>query len=90
MDWILGRNPYAACMLNGSGHGSKPYMFFNSWQYTSAPGSIVNGITAGLHSEDSIAYELGYAITGKDSDWRWTEQWLPHAAWYLYAASLPH
>jgi len=90
LDWILGRNPYEACMLNGSGHGSKPYMFFNSWQYTSAPGSIVNGITAGLHSEDGIAYELGYAITGQDSDWRWTEQWLPHAAWYLYAASLAH
>lgn len=90
LDWILGRNPYGACMLNGSGHGSAPYMFFGSWQYTSAPGSIVNGITAGFHSEDSIAYNLGYAITGKDTDWRWTEQWLPHAAWYLYAASLPH
>jgi hypothetical protein len=90
LDWILGRNPYAACMLNGSGRGSDPYMFFGSWQYTSAPGSIVNGITAGLHSEDSIAYNLGYAITGQDTDWRWTEQWLPHAAWYLYAASLPH
>ena len=90
LDWILGRNPYGACMLNGSGHGSVPYMFFGSWQYTTAPGSIVNGITAGLQSEDSIAYNLGYAITGKDTDWRWTEQWLPHAAWYLYAASLPH
>ncbi|HTU34574.1 MAG TPA: glycoside hydrolase family 9 protein [Candidatus Acidoferrum sp.] len=90
LDWILGRNPYGACMLNGSGRGSDPYMFFDSWQYTSAPGSIVNGITAGLNSEDSIAYNLGYAITGKDTDWRWTEQWLPHAAWYLYAAGLTH
>jgi hypothetical protein len=90
LDWILGRNPYGACMLNGSGHGSAPYMFFGSWQYTSAPGSIVNGITAGFHSEDSIAYNLGYAVTHKDTDWRWTEQWLPHAAWYLYAASPPH
>ncbi|MGH9535535.1 MAG: glycoside hydrolase family 9 protein [Terriglobales bacterium] len=90
LDWILGRNPYGACMLNGSGHGSAPYMFFRSWQYTSAPGSVVNGITAGFHGEDSIAYNIGYAITGKDDDWRWTEQWLPHAAWYLYAASLPH
>jgi hypothetical protein len=90
LDWILGRNPYGACMLNGSGRGSAPYMFFASWQYTSAPGSIVNGITAGFGSEDRIAYNLGYAVTGKDTDWRWTEQWLPHAAWYLYAASLPH
>jgi hypothetical protein len=29
-------------------------------------------------------------VTGNDEDWRWTEQWLPHAAWYLYAVSLPH
>lgn len=90
LDWILGRNPYGACMLQGSGHGGAPYMFFRSWQYTSAPGSIANGITAGLHNEDGIAYNLGYPITGKDTDWRWSEQWLPHAAWYLYAASLPH
>jgi hypothetical protein len=29
-------------------------------------------------------------VTGKDEDWRWTEEWLPHSAWYLYAISLPH
>jgi phage terminase large subunit-like protein len=24
---------------------------------------------------------------GKDDDWRWTEQWLPHASWFLYAVA---
>ncbi len=24
-------------------------------------------------------------MTGKDNDWRWAEQWLPHDAWYLLA-----
>jgi hypothetical protein len=43
-----------------------------------------------LHSEDGIAFRQGFAVTGKDEDWRWTEEWLPHAAWYLYAISLPH
>lgn len=90
LDWILGRNPFGACMLNGSGHGAAPYMFLGSWRYTSAPGSIVNGITASFTSEDGIMYNHGYAFTGKDDDWRWNEQWLPHAAWYLYAVSLPH
>ena len=66
------------------------YMFFRSYRYTSAPGAIVNGITAGLDSEDGIAFNQGFASTGKDDDWRWTEEWLPHAAWYLYAISLPH
>jgi hypothetical protein len=90
LHWILGRNPFDSSMLMGSGHGYAPYMFFRSYKYTGAPGGIVNGITSGLDNEDGIAFNLGYAVTGKDEDWRWTEQWLPHAAWYLYAVSLPH
>jgi hypothetical protein len=90
LHWILGRNPYDSSMLMGSGHGNAPYMFFRSWKYTSAPGSIINGITSGLTDEDAIAFNQGFAVTGQDEDWRWTEQWLPHAAWYLYAVSLPH
>jgi len=90
LHWILGRNPFDATMLMGSGHGYAPYMFFKSYKYTGAPGGIMNGITSGLDDEDGIAFNLGYAVTGKDEDWRWTEQWLPHAAWYLFAVSLPH
>lgn len=90
LHWILGRNPFDTSMLIGSGHGDAAYMFFRSYKYTNAPGAIVNGITAGLESEDGIAFKQGFAVTGKDEDWRWTEEWLPHAAWYLYAISLPH
>ncbi|GLQ93298.1 glycoside hydrolase family 9 protein [Dyella acidisoli] len=90
LHWILGRNPYNTSMLMGSGQRNAPYMFFHSYEYTSAPGAITNGITAGLDDEDGIAFNLGYAQTGRDDDWRWTEQWLPHDAWYLYAVSLPH
>jgi hypothetical protein len=90
LHWILGRNPFDTSMLMGSGHGDAAYMFFRSYKYTNAPGAIVNGITAGLQSEDGIAFNKGFAVTGKDEDWRWTEEWLPHAAWYLYAVSLPH
>jgi hypothetical protein len=90
LHWILGRNPFDVCMLMGSGHGNAPYMFFRSWKYTNAPGAIINGITAATNDEDGIAFNEGYAVTGKDDDWRWTEQWLPHAAWFLYAVSLDH
>ena len=90
LHWILGRNPFDASMLMGSGHGNASYMFFRSYKYTSAPGAIINGITSNLDSEDGIAFDEGFAVTGKDEDWRWTEEWLPHAAWYLYAISLPH
>ncbi|WP_254062235.1 glycoside hydrolase family 9 protein [Acidobacterium sp. S8] len=90
LHWILGRNPFDSSMLMGSGHGNAPYMFFKSYKYTSAPGAILNGVTAASDNEDGIAFNEGFAVTGKDEDWRWTEQWLPHAAWYLYAVSLPH
>lgn len=90
LHWILGRNPYDTSMLMGSGHNNAHYMFFRLWKYTSAPGAIINGITAASNSEDGIAFNEGFAVTGKDDDWRWTEQWLPHDAWYLYAVSLPH
>ena len=90
LHWILGRNPFDSSMLMGSGHGNAAYMFFRSYKYTNAPGAIINGITASLDSEDGIAFNEGFAVTGKDEDWRWSEEWLPHAAWYLYAISLPH
>jgi hypothetical protein len=89
LHWILGRNPFDASMLMGSGHGNAPYMFFRSYKYTSAPGAIINGITAAQNDENGIAFNQGFAQTGQDEDWRWTEEWLPHAAWYLYAVSLP-
>jgi Glycosyl hydrolase family 9/Cellulase N-terminal ig-like domain len=90
LHWILGRNPFDTSMLMGSGHGNAAYMFFRSWKYTNAPGAIINGITAATNDDHGIAFNEGYAVTGKDEDWRWTEQWLPHASWFLYAVSLPH
>jgi hypothetical protein len=90
LHWILGRNPFDTSMLMGSGHGNAGYMFFRSYKYTNAPGAIINGITSGLDDEHGIAFNQGYAVTGKDEDWRWTEEWLPHAAWFLFAVSLPH
>jgi hypothetical protein len=87
IDWILGLNPFDACMLHGTGRNNPEYMFFGSYQYTNAPGGICNGITAGLNNEHDIDFNLTYSETGKDYDWRWGEQWLPHAAWYLIAVS---
>lgn len=87
LNWILGLNPYDACMLQGTGHNNPAYEFFGTFEYTNAPGGIVNGITSGLNNEDDIDFDLSYARTGKDYDWRWVEQWLPHDAWYLLAVA---
>lgn len=87
LNWILGLNPFDACMLEGHGRNNVQYLFFNSYEYTNAPGGICNGITGGLYNENDIDLNRGYNETGKDNDWRWAEQWLPHAAWYLIAIS---
>ena len=88
LNWILGLNPFDASMLQGTGHNNPAYGFFGTFEYTNAPGGIVNGITSGFDNEDDIDFNLSYSQTGKDADWRWAEQWLPHTAWYLLAVSL--
>ena len=88
LNWILGLNPFDACMLQGSGHNNPAYGFFGTFEYTNAPGGIVNGITSGLENEHDIDFNLSYSQTGKDYDWRWAEQWLPHASWYMLAIAL--
>ncbi|HMH23035.1 MAG TPA: glycoside hydrolase family 9 protein [Puia sp.] len=88
LNWVLGLNPFDACMLQGTGHNNPAYGFFGTFEYTNAPGGIVNGITSGLEDEEGIDFNLSYAQTKKDYDWRWAEQWLPHAAWYLLAISV--
>lgn len=87
LNWILGLNPFDSCMLNGVGRNNPPYMYFDSWEFTNAPGGISNGITSGFRDENDIDFLLPYRQTGADNDWRWGEQWLPHASWYLLAAS---
>jgi hypothetical protein len=88
LNWILGLNPFDSSMLNGVGHNNPPYMYFDSWEFTNAPGGISNGITGGFRDDNGIDFLLPYRQTGADNDWRWGEQWLPHAAWYLLAASM--
>ncbi|MGB2668476.1 MAG: glycoside hydrolase family 9 protein [Candidatus Acidiferrum sp.] len=87
LNWILGLNPFDSSMMNGVGRNNPQYLFFDSWEFTNAPGGISNGITAGFKDEDGIDYNLTYKQTGADNDWRWQEQWLPHAAWYILAVS---
>lgn len=87
LNWILGLNPFDSSMMNGVGHNNPRYMFFDSWEYTNAPGGISNGITGGFKDEDDIDFNLTYKQTGADNDWRWQEQWLPHDAWYILAVS---
>ena len=46
-------------MLMDSGHHNAPYLFFNSYAFTNAPGAIIHGITTGLTDDEGIAFDLG-------------------------------
>jgi hypothetical protein len=68
-------------MLHGFGRNNPEYD--KSWP--NYPGGIVNGITSHLSDESDIAFlPEGIADDGRHR-WRWSEQWLPHAAWYFSA-----
>jgi len=84
MNWILGLNPYDACMLHGKGRNNPEYE--SGW--LNAPGGIANGITSGFHDEEDIDFLPEEAARDGAHRWRWSEQWIPHAAWFFLAACM--
>ncbi|WP_262315645.1 glycoside hydrolase family 9 protein [Lacticaseibacillus parakribbianus] len=84
LDWLAGRNPYDASMIEGFGRNHVQYHFGERLDFLNAPGGIINGITSGLDDEGDIALIRG-PQDGIDDNWRWAEQWLPHVAWTLLA-----
>lgn len=84
VDWILGCNPFDCCMLHGYGRNNPRYEV----HAPNAPGGICNGITGGFFDEQDIDF-LPEALEGRsDHRWRWSEQWIPHATWFLMALAL--
>jgi hypothetical protein len=81
LNWILGLNPFDICMLQGHGRNNPEYEL----DLSNSPGGIANGITAGYEDEDDIDFLPDLPESAGDNRWRWSEQWLPHAAWYLEA-----
>jgi hypothetical protein len=80
-DWILGLNPFDACMLQGRGRNNPDYLP----GYPDAPGGICNGVTAGFSDPHGIAFLPPEYADNPSHNWRWSEQWLPHGAWMFLA-----
>lgn len=79
LDWICGKNPFDACMLHGFGENGGNYLP----EWPNVVGGISNGITSGFDDESGV--DFGRTDVAGDHGWRWHEQWIPHAAWYLIA-----
>ncbi|HPT25740.1 MAG TPA: glycoside hydrolase family 9 protein [Bryobacteraceae bacterium] len=77
MEWVMGANPFGACLMTGEGmRNVYPHSRFAGL----INGGIVNGIAGNAKDEPILDTEYGY-------DWRTTEYWSPHNAWYLWATS---
>lgn len=84
LNWILGCNPYQMCFMYGFGNKNVPYMHSN-FGHGSERGGISNGITGKEGNADGSG--IDFKTEDKGDEWRWTEQWLPHAAWFLAAVT---
>ncbi|WP_114938316.1 glycoside hydrolase family 9 protein [Mucilaginibacter endophyticus] len=82
--WILGCNPYQMCFMYQFGKNNVPYMSSN-FGHGSGKGGISNGITGKKENPDGSG--IDFKMKDYGNEWRWTEQWLPHAAWYLQAVT---
>lgn len=82
LSWILGCNPYSICFMYGFGTNNTPYMHSN-YGHGSEMGGISNGITGKKGNGDGSGIDFRTSDDG--NEWRWTEQWIPHAAWFLQA-----
>lgn len=88
INWVLGLNPYDSCMMQGEGRNTNAYFYEVRKDFIHCPGGIVNGITGGLKDEEhGIAFVMKPDDEIKDN-WRWAEQWIPHATWFMYAIAM--
>ena len=84
LSWIMGGNPYNRCFIYGFGENNVPYMA-SSFGHGSQRGGISNGITGKDGHPDGSG--IDFKTEAKGDEWRWTEQWIPHAAWFLQAVA---
>ncbi|SKB92178.1 glycoside hydrolase family 9 protein [Daejeonella lutea] len=82
LSWVLGSNPYAMCFMYGFGKNNVPYMAA-LFGHGSQAGGISNGITGKDGNGDGSG--IDFKLHADGNEWRWTEQWIPHAAWFLQA-----
>lgn len=84
INWIMGLNPFDACMMEGYGRNNIQYFFGGRYDFMNCPGGICNGITSGLEEEEGIAF-ITKPCEAVDDNWRWAEQWIPHVSWFICA-----
>ena len=83
-NWLLGLNPYDVCMVQGIGFNNPDYKEGVSLNFN---GGVANGITSGFTDENDIAFMPQPQNDDSSHKWRWSEQWMPHSAWFILAVT---
>jgi hypothetical protein len=85
LSWITGCNPYSMCFMYRFGKNNVPYMH-SGFGHGSKKGGISNGITGKDGNGDGSG--IDFKTEAEGNEWRWTEQWIPHAAWFMQAIAV--
>ena len=94
LDWILGKNPYALCMMVGAGSINPPrlhtrYDSIPGHESGTIPGAIANGFVRDVGGYDRPGFDLGR--TGRPHpSYRTSEPWLVHNILHLIAVTTLH
>jgi len=89
LDWVLGKNSAGVNFLYGVNDSG--YTAYNGG--TNVVGGICNGIAPVSDADQTPVFynNGGGGFSYPYNYWHWTEQWLPHDAWFLLgAASAAH
>ncbi|MBN1346355.1 MAG: glycoside hydrolase family 9 protein [Phycisphaerae bacterium] len=89
LDWVLGRNPFALCMMEGQGTFNPPvyhhrYFTIPGHHRGAVPGAVCNGIARRQPAPDKPLFDMR---TNTIPQFETNEPWLPHNATYLLAVS---
>lgn len=92
IDWVLGKNPYGLCMMEGKGTVNPPryhhrYATIPGRERGAVPGAIPNGFVRSVYALDQPGFDMSRE---KIPSYRTSEPWLVHNVLYMLAiSSLP-
>jgi hypothetical protein len=91
LDWVLGKNLYGLCMMEGVGTVNPPryhhrYDTIPGNERGAVPGAIPNGFVRSILAYDQPGFDMAVErSTRRRPSYRTSEPWLVHNMWHLMA-----
>jgi hypothetical protein len=91
VDWVMGKNPYGLCMVEGAGTSNPPryhhrYDSIPGRERGAVPGTVPNGFVRSILALDQPGFDMtAERVTRRRPSYRTSEPWLVHNMWHLMA-----